>query len=144
VLARRLEIDFAATPATALVVRRLFGDAGPAKLGVTARSCANIHSLVGRAVEAFGMRRAALTRATTLRADWAALLERARPSARGRGVTRLAYYCSALGVAPEAICSDTLLGLHDALEAESITKDPREVVRRIICAWNALGRASPG
>jgi hypothetical protein len=40
--------------------------------------------------------------------------------------------------------SETLLGLHDALEAESLTKDPRQVVGRVIAEWNGFARRVPG
>ena len=53
-------------------------------------------------------------------------------------------YCSALGISPEEVRSRHLVGLHDALEAECMTKHPRMVIKLTIAMWNQFGRTVPG
>jgi hypothetical protein len=144
VLQARAGIDLGATPATARAVRELFDALRASSVGVSAKRHANIRSLVFRAVERFGMKRTRLTARVPLTPGWAALLDRVENKAYLQGIKRLAHYGSALGISPEAIRSEHLVGLHDALEQECMTKHPRKVIKHTIAMWNAFGRTVPG
>jgi hypothetical protein len=121
-LAARLNLDLATIPATPAAVRSLLGDLTPGSLGVSTKRLANLRSAITRAVDRFGMQRQAVTRTVPLSPAWSGLLARAQPKHYRFGLGRLAAYCSALGIAPEAVRSETLRGLHDALVAESYVR----------------------
>ena len=143
VLAARGPVDLGATPATARSVRELFAAVSPAALGVSAKRYANIRSLVVRAVDRFGMKRTRLTSRVPLAPAWEELLARVENRTYRQGVKRLAHYCSAMGIPPDEVRSGHLLGLHEALEAECMTKHPRKVIKHTIAMWNHFGRTVP-
>jgi len=58
--------------------------------------------------------------------------------------SRLACYCTVKGIEPAAVDSTTLLGLHAALVAESLSKDPRNLLKHTIAVWNICRRRVPG
>ena len=136
-------VDLGATPATARSVRELFAAVSPAALGVSAKRYANIRSLIVRAVDRFGMKRTRLTSRVPLAPEWEALLSRVENGTYRQGVKRLAHYCSAMGIPPDEVRSGHLLGLHEALEAECMTKHPRKVTKHTIAMWNHFGRTVP-
>ena len=136
-------MDLGATPATARSVRELFAAVAPAALGVSAKRYANIRSLIVRAVDRFGMKRTRLTSRVPLAPEWEELLSRVENATYRQGVKRLAHYCSAMGIPPDEVRSGHLVGLHEALEAECMTKHPRKVIKHTIAMWNHFGRTVP-
>jgi hypothetical protein len=141
-LATKLNVDLAAVPATPAAVRALIGDLTPDALGVSPKRLANLRSLVVRAIERFGMRRRVVTRAVPLAPPWADLLVRAEPKHYRHGLSRFAAYCSAVGIEPSEVSSQTLIGFHDALVAECFVKRPRKIVKHTIALWNHCMRKS--
>jgi integrase len=99
--------------------------------------------LVVGAVDRFGMKRTRLTSRVPLGSDWAELLARVENKTYLQGVKRLAHYCSALGIAPDEVRSEILIGLHEALVDECMTKEPRKVIKHTIAMWNHFGRTIP-
>jgi hypothetical protein len=124
-------------------VREVFGACSNRVLGVSPKRYANIRSLVTRAVDRFGMKRTRLTSRVPLTEAWQRLLSGVENVAYRQGIKRLAHYCSAMGIRPDEVRSDHLVGLHDALEAECMTKHPRKVIKHSIAMWNHFGRTVP-
>ena len=89
------------------------------------------------------MKRTRLTSRVPLAPAWEELLARVENGRYRQGVKRLAHYCSAMGIPPEEVRSGHLLGLHEALEAECMTKHPRKVIKHTIAMWNHFGRTVP-
>jgi integrase len=143
-MADKLDIDLAAVPATAGAVRAFIGDLTPGELGVSVKRLANLRSLVVRAVERFGMRRQVATRSVPLSPAWSELLARAHPKHYRHGLSRLGVYGSAMGIDPADVTSDTLVGFHDALEAECFVKKPRKIIKHTIALWNHCMRKTEG
>ena len=90
------------------------------------------------------MKRTRLTSRVPLAPAWEELLSRVENATYRQGVKRLAHYCSAMGIPPDEVRSGHLLGLHEALEAECMTKHPRKVIKHTIAMWNHFGRTVPG
>jgi len=143
-LADKCGVDLAATPARPRDVRQIFAPLSPARLGVSEKRFANIRSLVGAAVTRFGMRRTWITREIPLDEAWRDLLARIPDRQHRWGLSRLACYATVKGIEPAAVDSTTLLGLHAALEAEALSKDPRNLLKHTIAVWNICHRRVPG
>ena len=143
-LAMKLDIDLGEIPATAAAVRALVGDLTPGEFGVSSKRLANLRSLIVRAVERFGMRRQVVTRAVPLSTAWSDLLARAEPKHYRHGLNRLGVYCSATGIGPAEVSSQTLLGFHNALVAECFVKHPRKIIKSSIALWNHCMRTIEG
>jgi integrase len=136
-------IELAATLARPQEVRQIFAGLSPARLGISEKRLANIRSLVGSAVGRFGMRRTWITREIALDQNWSDLLARVPDRQHRWGLSRLACYCTIKGIEPAAVDPDTLRGLHAALEAESLSKDPRNLLKHTIAIWNMCHRGVP-
>ncbi|MCH8950671.1 MAG: site-specific integrase [Proteobacteria bacterium] len=143
-LADKCGVDLAATLARPQEVRQIFAPLSPARLGISEKRFANIRSLVGSAVVRFGMRRTWITREIPLDETWRDLLARIPDRQHRWGLSRLACYCTVKGIEPAAVDSTTLLGLHAALVAESLSKDPRNLLKHTIAVWNICHRRVPG
>jgi integrase len=137
-------IDLAVTLARPQEVRQIFAPLSPARLGVSEKRLANIRSLIGAAVTRFGMRRIWITREIALDEAWRDLLVRVPDRQHRWGLSRLACYCTVKGIKPAAVNPTTLRGLHAALEAESLSKDPRKLLKHTIAIWNMCHRRVPG
>lgn len=143
-LERRGGIDLGATLARPQEVRGLLAGLAPALLGVSGKRLANVASLVGAAVSRFGMRRTSITREIALDGNWTALIG-GIPDRRHRwALSRLACYCTVKRIAPAEVTPETLRGLHAALEAEALSKDPRNLLKQTIAVWNVCLRHVPG
>lgn len=136
--------DLAAVPANWLALRTLFGSRNAAQLGVSEKRHANIRSEVTKAVKTFGAGQAALTKRVVLAPEWTGLLAQTPLKRYGNALSRLASFCSVMGVLPEKVNSGTLLALNEALVAEEVIKDPRRILKHTIAHWNMCQARVPG
>jgi integrase len=143
-LERLCDVDLAATLARPQEVRAIFAGLSPARLGVGDKRFANIKSLIGAAVKRFGMRRIWITREIPLDPVWQELMDRIPDRQHRWGLSRLACYCTVKGIAPADVDHQALRGLHAALEAEALSKDPRKLLKHTIEVWNICHRRVPG
>jgi integrase len=90
------------------------------------------------------MRRTWITKEIALDKDWSDLLARAPDKHCGWSLSRLACYCTVKGIKPAAVEPATLRGLHIALEAEALSKNPRNLLKHTIAVWNMCWRGVPG
>ena len=142
-LADKCGVDLAATLARPQEVRQIFAGLSPVRLGIREKRHANIRSLIGSAVTRFGMRRTWITREIPLDEAWRDLLARIPDRQHRWGLSRLACYATVKGIEPVAVDSATLLGLYVALEAEDLSKDPRNLLKHTIAIWNMCWRGVP-
>ncbi len=139
-LADKCGVDLAATLARPQEVRLTFAPLSPTRLGISEKRFANIRSLVSSAVARFGMRRTWITREIPLDEAWCDLLARIPDREHRWGLSRLACYCTVKGIEPADVGPETLRGLHAALVAESLSKDPRNLLKHTIAVWNICHR----
>lgn len=143
-LVTRIQVDLGKTIASPPALRLLFQRMDMAVSDLSAKRLANIRSCLTRAVETFGEQRAPLTKGIALLPSWEKLLDLASPLGQYRwGLSRLACYCSVKGIEPDDVSSETLRGLFTALEAEAVSKDPRNLVKRTIASWNHCQKKIP-
>lgn len=143
-LADKCGVDLAATIARPQEIRQIFAPLSPARLGVGEKRLANIRSLISAAVVRFGMRRTCITREIPLDAAWRDLMARIPDRQHRWGLNRLACYCTVKGIEPVAVDAETLRVLHAALEAEAVSKNPRNLLKHSIAVWNMCHRRVPG
>jgi integrase len=124
-------------------VRELFASKSPAQLGVSEKTFANIRSLVSKAVERYGQPVSPLTKRIAVAPSWQDLLDRIAIAYQRQALYRLATYSSVMGIAPEVVTNQTLLGLYAALDAEETVKNPKAIIKSTISNWNRSARMVP-
>ena len=130
----------AAIPATPAALRELFVGASAAKLNLATKTVANVRSLVVQVVTRYGPPRTPITRKIPLDPIWRGLIDRIVVPHHRHALGRLAAYCSVMEIPPGEVDKATLLGLHAALEAEELVKNPRAIVKNTISSWNRCRR----
>jgi integrase len=135
-LKKHADVCFASTPANAISVRQILVGLNANTLGISPKRFANIRSLVSQAVVRFGMQRRWITKDIELAAEWHALMNRAPKREYRWSLSRLACYCSVVGIAPTDVSPQTLLGLHAALEADCTVTKPGGILKQTISIWN--------
>lgn len=109
----------------------------PAQAGLSAKRLANIRSDL----------KAALTllpkapnphRHVPLSAEWMALRAQLRVKWEKVQLARLARYCSAEGIPPEAVSDDVIANFGAHLDRTDLAKDPEKVVKITIQTWNGV------
>ena len=143
-LDKQAGVELGVTLARPQEVRKIFAGLSHVRLEISAKRLANIRSLVGSAVKRFGMRRTWITREVALDPAWAELLARIPDREHRWALGRLACYCTVKGIRPTEVTPETLRGLHAALEAEALSKNPRNLLKHTIAVWNMCGRRVPG
>ncbi len=142
-LKKHADVCFVSTPAHAISVRQILHALNAKTLGISSKRLANIRSLVSQAVVRFGMQRRWITKDIDLAAEWHALMKRAPKREYRWSLSRLACYCSVAGIAPTDVSSQTLLGLHAALEADCTVTKPRGILKQTISIWNMCLKNAP-
>lgn len=142
-LARVMGIELSHVRATPEAVRTLLARRNAVELGLTERRWRNVRSGVVSAVRMFGAVPAAITQHVPINAEWTDLLGRAVAKHHRHGLARLARFCSAMGILPEAVDRATLLGFHEALVAEELIREPRTKLKHTIAIWNICHREAP-
>ena len=142
-LARVMGIDLSQIRATPKAVRTLLTSRAAAELGLTERRWRNVRSNVVSAVRAFGAVPFAITELVPINAEWTDLIARAPVKHLRYGFARLARFCSAMAISPEAVDRATLLGFYEALVAEDLVRDPRTKLKHTIAVWNICHRQAP-
>lgn len=143
-LARVMAVDLHNIAATANTVRKLLSSRNALELGLSERRWRNVRSAVAAAVRTFGAKRNASIKQVPINGEWNTLLTRIVTKHHRHGLTRLARFCSMMGILPDAVDRDTLLGFHGALEVEDLLRDPRKKLKHTIAIWNMCHRGVAG
>tara|TARA_R110000787_G_scaffold117002_12_gene227500 strand:- start:1738 stop:3402 length:1665 start_codon:yes stop_codon:yes gene_type:complete len=136
----RIEGLLSSVPATAASVRELFAETNAVQMGVSAKSFRNIRSAVAAAVRQYGGIPKPITRRVPLSESWETLLAQVKTVHVRQALSRLAAFCSQMQIAPEEVTQQTLIGLHEAMDAEEIVKNPRRLAKSTATAWNRCRR----
>jgi integrase len=134
-------VNVAASPPA---LRNLFASRNAAQLGVSEKRYANIRSLIIRAARNYGHATPILSKRLPISEEWTALLSLIPEPDYRSALRRLACFASALGVEPEALTNETLLGFFEALEADEILKSPRKILHNTVGYWNMSRRRIAG
>lgn len=137
-------LDLASIPARPRDLRALFANLSAPRLRVSPKRLANVRSLVNTARD--GAQAAAGPRAPKPRIgpEWLTLLEIVPWDQYRWGLAQMARYCTHHGIAPDAVGSDTLIGLRTHLDQESVIKDPKGILKHTIALWNRCQREVEG
>lgn len=141
---RLFKRDLGAVQAHWRSLRALFQSRNAAQLGIKPKSYANIRSEIIRAVKNFGPVSPAVTKRIALTPAWQTLFARIDRLSYGHALSRLACFCSVMGISPDQISQQTLLAFYEALVAEEVIKEPRRILKHTIAHWNMCGRRIPG
>jgi integrase len=125
-------------------VRELLATKSPAQLNLSEKTFANIRSLVAQALERYAAPALPLTRRIAVAPSWRTLLDRIETVYQRQALYRLATFGSVMGIAPEAVTTETLFGLYEALESEEAIKSPKSILKNTISNWNRSARTVPG
>lgn len=139
-LERHLGVDLDKCLATPAAIREIFAGATPGTARVSKKRLANVRSCIARVLETFGHRRTWITKEIQPSAAWQALLKKPGSNHQVWGLSRLACYATVKGIEPCNVTSETLLGLHTALEAEEVCKQPRKLIKHTIAVWNMCAK----
>ena len=130
--------------ANAKTVRELLRSKSGPQLGVSTKAYANICSGVRAALRDYGEAIVPVTVRVPHTATWSALLTTVAVEHHRTGLYRLASYCSAMKIEPEAVGPEALVGFHAALDAEEVVKHPRKLLKLTMALWNMCGRRVVG
>jgi len=125
-------------------IRELFASRSAAQVNLSEKTFANIRSLVIQALERYAPRPMPLTRRIPLALSWQELLDRIETAYQRQALYRLATYSTVMGIAPEEVTIQTLLGLFEAIKAEEAIKNPKDVLKNTIINWNRSVRTVAG
>ena len=119
--------------------------ANPVALGITTKRLANIRSDFLAALKASGVISPSAFRKSPLSGPWLELFERHSGRRVQIGLSRLARYASARGLAPKDINDDVIAELIAAVRKESLCPRPKALHRQVSLVWNEAVRDSlPG
>lgn len=138
---KHASVNLESTPANAASLRPILAGLNASNLDISPKRLANIRSLVSQAVARFGMQRRWITKDIELAPDWHALMGLTPKREYRWSLSRLACYCSVMGVSPANVCPQTLLGLHAALDADCTVTKPRGILKQTISIWNMCLKA---
>ncbi|MEQ9634837.1 MAG: site-specific integrase [Devosia marina] len=139
-VARAFARDLATIKADAATVRTLLASGTAAQLGLSDKRYANVRSAIVGAVRRFGEPIVPVTRRIAFADSWRDLLNLVETRHHRFGLHRLACFCSVMGIEADQVDRETLLGLHEALEAEELVKQPRRLLKHTIALWNICRR----
>lgn len=125
-------------------VRTMLAKLPPPLSKQSAKSRANLKSSIAFALRQYGPKHRPLTERMAFSAEWQTALAKIGTAYVRHSLHRIAAYCTAVGISPEAVETSILVGLHDAMEDEAIIKSPRTIVNDTISAWNRCMRTVPG
>jgi hypothetical protein len=142
--ARLLDMDPAAVPAEPRALRQRFRDLSPAAAGISQGRWNNLRSLVLAALKHAGVRVLPGRAPKPLGPAWKELRERLPDPTLRYGLSRFMSFCTAKGIAPEAVAPATFTAFQTALEDDNLTKPPAVTFRRTCTLWNKAVRTVPG
>jgi integrase len=112
----------------------------PAASGMTAKRFANIRSDFLAAVKASGVKPLRVELKSSLSPDWVHLFERVSGRRAHIGLSRLARYASAQGIAPKGVNDEVIAGFITAVREGSLHRKPDALHRHVSLIWNEAAR----
>jgi integrase len=114
----------------------------PVAAGISPKSLANIRSDLLAAITTSGLKPISPAH-QRLTEPWGALMTRLTQKRRRIGLSRLAHYGSANGVAPSAINDAVIADFMASVRQESLHRKPNELHRKTTVIWNEIASEFP-
>jgi len=130
------DLPLAMIPANATFLRDRFKSFHPAHAGITKRRMGNVRSLLLASMREAGLPTKLAPYQCPLSPEWQALHDRIENKYHRTALSRFMRYCSRNGIKPECVCDEVASGYLEALEAESLIKDPRTNHQTLCRVWN--------
>jgi len=115
----------------------------PVAAGLTRKTFSNVRSDFVAAVKASGLTPGRHSKKAPLNADWTSLMARLSGRRAIVGLSRLARYASAVGIAPEQVNDAVIEDLIAAVRDGSLHSKPKMLHRNVSLIWNEVAR-QPG
>ena len=112
----------------------------PIAAGISAKTFANLRSGFLTAVKVSGLKPVQRSAKTPLDPTWAVLMARLSGRRAHLGLSRLAQYASAKGVAPKEINNTAIEDFIAAVRAGSLQRKPNDLHRRVTQIWNEVAK----
>ena len=127
------------------VIREMLRKILPARHDVSAKTWANMRSLLGAALELAGVIDR-MGRGVALRHPvWGPLMRAIAPDKRlAGGLAAFANWCAAQGISPEEVDDAAVQTFLIWLETRTLCPKPRDIVRRVPNVWNEATGRIPG
>jgi integrase len=133
--------DVLADPA---LLRRRMKDLSAPAVGLAGGSWRNAKSRVNKATALAGIAPANGRARTPLSPEWKRLLSRVPAPEMKYRLSRLARYCSGLGLGPTAVSDEVMAGFANSLFKNVLVGRPKQVHRTACLAWNVCADSAPG
>ena len=130
----------AAIPLCMAAISTRLAVVSPAALGLTAKRFANIRSDFLAAVKASGVKPLKVELKSSLSPNWVDFFERLSGRRAHIGLSRLARYASAQGIAPKEINDEVIGGFIAAVREGSLHRKPNALHRQVSLIWNEAAR----
>ncbi len=116
----------------------------PASTGLGRGTWRNVRSLTLTAIRRAGVRAMAGSTRAPLAFSWEALRARIPDKHRRCALSRFMSFCSTQAIAPDGVDEGVFGRYRDALENESLVKEPKQVFRTTCVTWNESADNIPG
>ncbi len=130
-------------PAEPRNLSRRFKAVSHASTGLGQGSWNNVRSLTLTGIRQAGVRAMPGSTREPLAFPWEALRARLSQKHHQYALSRLMSYCTTHGIAPDAVDQGVFDRYLDALENESLIKEPKQVYRTACVVWNEAATAIP-
>jgi integrase len=114
----------------------------PVSAGISAKSFANIRSDLFAAIVASGLKPIS-KKVENLAEPWRALMARLTQKRQRIGLSRLAHYGSAQGLAPNDVNDAVIADFMESVREASLHRKPNELHRKTTVIWNEIASALP-
>lgn len=135
-LARVLGLEPAGIPAHVTFLRGMFDRLHPEQSGISRKRLQNIRSDILFALRHAGLTGQGRTYMTPLTAEWQRLFDALSDWQLRYGLSRFMRFCSAGGIAPEAVDDQVSDAFLVAMEQETLVKRPKIVHAATVRLWN--------
>jgi hypothetical protein len=138
-----LGYDTAQVPANHWHFRQRLKRFHPLTAGLTVKRWQTIKADVGFALRHAGFGRGQPRGLTPLIPEWAAFRDRLSKGRLNWSLSRLARYCSGLGIPPTGVTDAVMPGFLAAMRAETFKTNPDRFFRNVCGSWNQAVAALP-
>lgn len=128
--------------ATAPALRAILGQLSAPQIQISEKTLANVKSLLTKVLHDYGDP-LPTSRTTTLAPEWDILSQRIPWTYVRVGLNRLMRFGTVMDISPQQVDEQVLLGLFEAVHAESIVKEPKNIIKTTISSWNKCARNIP-
>ena len=125
-------------------LRRILKHGAPGTEGLSKKTLQNLHSNLGAAIEASGLRRCSGPPVSGWHPHGWRCMEDDRQEGPRTTLSRLARFCSAKGIAPMAVDDAVFAEFRIYLELETLARDPAKSYAKAIWGWNTACATVPG